>query len=235
MTTTEKPRTIRSFVLRAGRMTDAQEKAFGELWETYGLVCQHKRLDLESAFGRVAPVVLEIGFGMGDSLLAQAINEPERDFLGVEVHKPGVGRLMNEAKKAGVTNLRVLSEDAVEVLADGFGPQSLAGIQIYFPDPWHKKRHHKRRLIQSDFVDLLAHRVALGGFCHIATDWAAYAEWILEVFSQKAAWENTADDGGFVERPARRPVTKFETRGTRLGHDVFDVVYLRKASDQHLQ
>lgn len=230
----EKRRTVRSFVLRAGRMTDAQDKAYQTLWDEYGLVCQHHRLDLQAAFGRQAPVVLEIGFGMGDSLLQQAMAEPERDFLGVEVHKPGVGRLMNEAKKAGVRNLRVLCEDAVEVLSDGLGPQSLAGVQIYFPDPWHKKRHTKRRLVQPAFINLLAHRVTLGGFCHLATDWAPYAHWMLEVFSQSAAWENTSPDADFVPRPPRRPITKFETRGERLGHEVFDLVYLRKASDQHL-
>ena len=139
-----KKRTIRSFVLRAGRMTEAQDKAYQTLWDEYGLVCQHQRLDLRETFGRDAPVVFEIGFGMGDSLLSQALNEPNCDFVGVEVHKPGVGRLMNEAKKAGVTNLRVICEDAVEVLSDGLGPQSLEGVQIYFPDPWHKKRHHKQ-------------------------------------------------------------------------------------------
>ena len=171
---------------------------------------------------------------MGDSLLNQAINEPHRDFLGVEVHKPGVGRLMNEAKKAGVTNLRVICEDAVEVLADGLSPQSLEGVQIYFPDPWHKKRHHKRRIIQPNFINLLAHRVRLGGFCHLATDWAPYAEWMVQFFSQSAAWHNTSEDGSFVPRPDRRPITKFETRGERLGHAVFDLVYERKASDQHL-
>ena len=229
-----KKRTIRSFVLRAGRMTEAQDKAYQTLWDEYGLVCQHQRLDLRETFGRDAPVVFEIGFGMGDSLLSQVLNEPGRDFVGVEVHKPGVGRLMNEAKKAGVTNLRVICEDAVEVLSDGLGPQSLEGVQIYFPDPWHKKRHHKRRLVQLKFINLLAHRVRLGGFCHLATDWAPYAEWMVEMFSQTAAWHNTSENGDFVPRPARRPITKFETRGERLGHEVFDLVYERKASDQHL-
>ena len=229
-----KKRTIRSFVLRAGRMTEAQDKAYQTLWDEYGLVCQHQRLDLRETFGRDAPVVFEIGFGMGDSLLSQALNEPGRDFVGVEVHKPGVGRLMNEAKKAGVTNLRVICEDAVDVLSDGLGPQSLEGVQIYFPDPWHKKRHHKRRLVQLKFINLLAHRVRLGGFCHLATDWAPYAEWMVEMFSQTATWHNTSENGDFVPRPARRPITKFETRGERLGHEVFDLVYERKASDQHL-
>ncbi len=229
-----KKRTIRSFVLRAGRMTEAQDKAYQNLWDEYGLVCQHQQLDLRETFGRDAPVVFEIGFGMGDSLLSQALNEPDRDFVGVEVHKPGVGRLMNEAKKAGVMNLRVICEDAVEVFSDGLGPQSLEGVQIYFPDPWHKKRHHKRRLVQLKFINLLAYRVRLGGFCHLVTDWAPYAEWMVEMFSQTADWHNTSETGNFVPRPARRPITKFETRGERLGHEVFDLVYERKASDQHL-
>ena len=228
-----KKRTIRSFVLRAGRMTEAQDKAYQTLWDEYGLVCQHQRLDFRETFGRDAPVLFEIGFGMGDSLLSQALNEPGRDFVGVEVHKPGVGRLMNEAKKAGITNLRVICEDAVDVVSDGLGPQSLEGVQIYFPDPWHKKRHHKRRLVQLKFINLLAHRVRLGGFCHLATDWAPYAEWMVEMFSQTAAWHNTSENGDFVPRPARRPITKFETRGERLGHEVFDLVFERKASDQH--
>ena len=229
-----KKRTTRSYVLRAGRMTEAQDKAYQTLWDEYGLVCQHQQLGLRETFGRDAPVVFEIGFGMGDSLLSQALSEPDRDFVGVEVHKPGVGRLMNEAKKAGVTNLRVICEDAVEVLSDGLGPQSLEGVQIYFPDPWHKKRHYKRRLVQLQFINLMAHRVRLGGFCHLATDWAPYAEWMVEMFSQTATWQNTSENGDFVPRPARRPITKFETRGERLGHEVFDLVYERKASDQHL-
>ena len=220
--------------MRAGRMTEAQDKAYQTLWDEYGLVCQHQRLDFRETFGREAPVVFEIGFGMGDSLLSQALNEPGRDFVGAEVHKPGVGRLMNEAKKAGVTNLRVICEDAVEVLSDGLGPQSLEGVQIYFPDPWHKKRHYKRRLVQRKFINLLAHRVRVGGFCHLATDWAPYAEWMVEMFSQTATWHNTSENGDFVPRPARRPITKFEARGERLGHEVFDLVYERKASDQHL-
>ena len=229
-----KKRTIRSFVLRPGRMTDAQKRSYQTLWDEYGLVCNHRLLNVRKIFGRKAPVVLEIGFGMGDSLLRQTLNEPDRDFIGVEVHKPGVGRLMNQAKKAGATNLRVICEDAVDVLSGGFGPQSLEGVQIYFPDPWYKKRHHKRRIVQPDFTSLLAHRVRLGGFCHLATDWAPYAKWIVEIFSQSAAWHNTSEAGDFVPRPERRPITKFETRGERLGHNVFDLLYQRKASDQHL-
>ena len=161
-------------------------------------------------------------------------NGPQPGPVRIHVVKPGVGRLMNEAKKASVTNLRVICEDAVEVLSDGLSPQSLEGIQIYFPDPWHKKRHHKRRIIQPSFINLLAHRVRLGGFCHLATDWAPYAEWMLQIFSQSATWHNTSEDGSFVPRPDRRPITKFETRGERLGHAVFDLVYERNASDQHL-
>ena len=227
-------RTIRSFVVRAGRMTDAQERAFAEQWETYGVVCQGRRLALETLFPTIQPTVLEIGFGMGDSLLSQAILEPHRNFIGIEVHKPGIGRLMNEAAKAGVQNLRILCEDAVDVLSDGLGPSSLAGVQIYFPDPWHKKRHHKRRLIQSALVDVLAHRVGLGGFCHLATDWAPYAEWIVGIFARSAAWHNESPETDYVDRPERRPVTKFERRGLGLGHEVFDLLYTRKASDQHL-
>ena len=218
-------------MLRPGRMTEAQHRAYEILWDEYGLVCDHRLLDLQKIFGRQAPVVFEIGFGMGDSLLRQTIHEPNFDFIGVEVYKPGVGRLMNEAKKAGVNNLRVICEDAVEVLSGGLRPQSLEGVQIYFPDPWHKKRHHKRRIVQPDFVSLLAHRVRLGGFCHLATDWAPYAEWMVDMFSQSAAWRNTSEAGNFVMRPERRPVTKFETRGKRLGHDVFDLLYQRKVSD----
>lgn len=233
-TETRARRTVRSFVLRQGRMTSAQQSAYGRLWDTYGLVCQHQRLDLEAAFGRTAPKVVEIGFGMGDSLIAQALAEPMTDFIGIEVHKPGVGRLMNEAHKAGLKNVRVLCEDAVEVLSDGMAPQALDGVQIYFPDPWHKSRHHKRRLIQPALVDLLAHRVRIGGFCHLATDWAPYADWMLEIFAGSSAWENRSADGGFVPRPARRPITKFEQRGERLGHAVFDLMYTRRASDQHL-
>ncbi|HAN81113.1 MAG: tRNA (guanosine(46)-N7)-methyltransferase TrmB [Gammaproteobacteria bacterium] len=229
-----KKRTIRSFVLRPGRMTDAQNRSYLTLWGEYGVVYNHGLLDLRKIFGRKAPIVLEIGFGMGDSLLRQTLNEPDRDFIGVEVHKPGVGRLMNEAKKAGVTNLRVICEDAVEVLSGGVGPQSLEGVQIYFPDPWHKKRHHKRRIVQPDFINLLAHRVRLGGFCHLATDWVSYAEWMVEMFNQSATWHNTSETEDFVPRPERRPITKFETRGERLGHDVFDLLYQRKRSDQHL-
>ena len=227
-------RTIRSFVVRAGRMTDAQERAFAALWAEYGLVCQGRRFQLETLFPTPQPTVLEIGFGMGDSLLMQAAADPDRNFIGIEVHKPGVGRLMNEASKLGIQNLRVVCEDAVDVLADGFGPSSLAGVQIYFPDPWHKKRHHKRRLIQSEFIDLLAHRVALGGFCHLATDWAPYAEWILGVFARSAAWHNESPEADYVPRPERRPITKFERRGQGLGHAVFDLLYTRKASEQHL-
>lgn len=215
-------------------MTDAQNKAYRMLWDEYGVEFCHRELDMDSEFGRKAPLILEIGFGMGDSLLAQAIHEPEHNFLGIEVHKPGVGRLMNEAKKSGVSNLRVICEDAVGVLADAFAPQSLEGIQIYFPDPWHKKRHHKRRIIQPDFINVLARRVRLGGFCHLATDWAPYAESMLQIFSRSPAWQNISENGGYVLRPERRPITKFETRGEKLGHNVFDLAFKAIVSDKHL-
>ena len=224
-----KRRTIRSFVLRPGRMTDAQNRSYHTLWGEYGLVCNHGLLDVRKIFGRTAPIVLEIGFGMGDSLLRQTLNEPDRDFIGVEVHKPGVGRLMNEAKRAGVTNLRVICEDAVEVLSGGLCPQSLDGVQIYFPDPWHKKRHHKRRLIQPKLVHDLATLLRKDSYLHLATDWVPYAEHMFEVLDAEPLLMNaTGEPATVVPRPDHRPPTKFEVRGNRLGHIVHDLVYRKR-------
>ncbi len=221
-------RTIRSFVLRAGRMTKAQNNAYQMLWTQFGLECSSRQLDIDGVFGRKAPLILEIGFGMGDSLLSQALDEPDHNFLGVEVHKPGIGRLMNDAKKLGINNLRIICEDAVKVLADRLTQESLAGVQIYFPDPWPKTRHHKRRIIQPEFIKLLAHKVRLGGFCHLATDWTPYAEWMLDLFSQNSVWHNLSKKRGYVVRPQRRPITKFEMRGELLGHHVFDLLFEKK-------
>lgn len=234
MTEHTRKRVIRSFVLRTGRMTDSQNKGYQTLWDEFGIEFSHRQLDIDEIFGRKAPLILEIGFGMGDSLLTQAIQEPERNFLGIEVHKPGVGRLMNEVKKAGVSNLKIMCEDAVEVLTDALPSRSLEGVQIYFPDPWHKKRHHKRRIIQPDLIKFLANRVRIGGFCHLATDWEPYATWILESFSRHPAWQNISNDSRYVSRPKRRPITKFEIRGEKLGHNIFDLVFKAKASDKHL-
>ena len=225
---------IRSFVLRARRMTNSQNKGYQTLWDEYGIEFSDHQLDIDYIFGRKAPLILEIGFGMGDSLLTQALLEPERNFLGIEVHKPGVGRLMNEAKKAGVSNLKIMCEDAVEVLAYGLPSRSLEGVQIYFPDPWHKKRHHKRRIIQPDFIKFLADRVGIGGFCHLATDWEPYAVWMLELFSRNPVWQNISNDSRYASRPDRRPITKFEIRGAKLGHNIFDLVFKAKALDKQL-
>lgn len=220
-------REIKSFVRREGRMTEAQKRAFEQLWSRYGLEHSGARLDLTAIFGRAAPRILEIGFGNGDHLLARAIAEPQHDFLGAEVHRPGVGRLMHLAQAAGLSNLRVICHDAVELLRDGLAEGALWQAVIQFPDPWHKKRHHKRRLIQPPFAQLLASRLCAGGELQLATDWAEYAAHMLLVLNAEPALRNQAADGGYVLRPATRLKTKFEARGERLGHEVFDLQYRR--------
>jgi tRNA (guanine-N7-)-methyltransferase len=220
-------REIRSFVRREGRMTDSQRRALEELWPRYGIEPPAATLDLASAFGRAAPVVLEIGFGDGAHLLARAAAEPGKNFFGVEVHRPGVGRVLNRVAAAALGNVRVATVDAVEVLRDWISPGALAEIVIYFPDPWPKKRHHKRRLVQPVFVALAASRLAHGGLLRLATDWAPYAEHMRLTLDAEAALRNTATDGPWVARPGERPPTRFETRGQRLGHAVFDLGYAR--------
>lgn len=220
-------REIRSFVRREGRLTPSQKRALDELWPRYGIEEPTRPLDLTALFGRSAPVVLEIGFGNGAQLLARAHAEPDKDFLGVEVHRPGVGRVLNQAEAAGIRNLRVACADAVQVLQGGLSEQSLDEILIYFPDPWPKKRHHKRRLVQPQFARLAASRLKLGGWLRLATDWADYAVQMSRVLNADPLLKNIAPDGGFVARPAERAVTKFEMRGTRLGHAVFDLQYRR--------
>lgn len=219
-------RTVRSFVRREGRLTPGQSKALELHWPRYGIEPPAAALDLAVVFGRTAPVVVEIGFGNGDHLLARAQAEPERDFLGIEVHRPGVGRLLHHAAAASVGNLKVACADAVEVIRDWLAPASLSEIQILFPDPWHKKRHHKRRLVQPAFAALLASRLAPGGRLHLATDWANYAEQMRDVLNADPALRNLVPDAGFSAREGRA-VTKFEARGTRLGHAVFDLEYRR--------
>lgn len=222
-------REIRSFVRREGRMTDSQKRAIEDLWPRYGVdpPGSRPRPLLRELFGRDAPVVLEIGFGNGEHLLARAQAEPEKDFLGVEVHRPGVGRVLNRAEAAGLRNLRVACHDAVEVLRDWLPERALAEIVVYFPDPWPKKRHHKRRLVQPAFAQLAASRLAEGGLLKLATDWADYARHMREVLDAEPLLRNTAAAAGFVARPAERPTTRFEARGQRLGHEVFDLVYRR--------
>ena len=223
-------RSIRSFVIRAGRATAAQERALTDLWPIYGVEFSAHPLDLDALFGRIAPRMLEIGFGAGEALLGFAQANPEYDCIGVEVHRPGVGRVLLGSHAAGLRNLRVVNHDAVEVLQQQLPPASISLVHIFFPDPWPKKRHHKRRLIQPPFVELLARVVAANGTLRLATDWAPYAQQMREVLDASAAFENVAGDEGYVARTAARPLTRFERRGQRLGHDVWDLEYRRRAS-----
>ena len=217
---------IRSYVLRAGRVGSGQARALAELGPRFALPYQPGLLDLDAVFGRVAPRVLEIGFGMGDGLTETAAAHPEIDYIGVEVHTPGVGALLKQIGERGLGNVRVIQHDAVEVLTAMLAPSTLAGIHIFFPDPWHKKRHHKRRLIQAPLVHLLASRLVPGGYIHLATDWEDYAEQMLAVLGAEAQLENTA--AAYAPRPETRPLTKFEQRGIRLGHGVWDLVFRRR-------
>ena len=219
-------RTIRSFVLRAGRMGTGQARALAELGPRFVIPSQAEPLDLDAAFGRGAPKILEIGFGMGDSTAKIAAAHPENDYLGIEVHTPGVGALLKRIGELGLTNLRIVQHDAVEVLEHMIPDASLDGAHIFFPDPWHKKRHHKRRLIQPPFVALLARKLKPGAYLHLATDWEDYARQMLGVLSAEAHLENTAPD--YAPRPEYRPLTKFENRGLRLGHGVWDLVFRRR-------
>ncbi len=217
---------IRSYVLRAGRVGSGQARALAELGPRYLLPYQSSLLDLDVVYGRSAPKILEIGFGMGEGLAELAAAHPENDYLGVEVHTPGVGALLKLVGERGLDNVRVIQHDAVEVLTHMLAPGSLAGVHIFFPDPWHKKRHNKRRLIQSPFVRLLAGRIAPGGYLHLATDWEDYALQMLEVLSAEPELASTAD--GFSARPDTRPLTKFEQRGLRLGHGVWDLLFRKR-------
>jgi tRNA (guanine-N7-)-methyltransferase len=219
-------RAIRSFVLRQGRLSPAQQRALDQLFPRYGLAYRPAPLDYPTVFGRTAPAVLEIGCGMGETTAAIAAAQPATDFLGVEVHGPGVGALLNRIDAAQLANLRIIRHDAVEVVRDMIPRDSLAGVHVYFPDPWPKKRHHKRRLLQPPFIRSLAQRIASGGYLHVATDWAEYADAVLTALREEPLLANTVD--GFAARPSWRPRTKFETRGERLGHAVFDLVFVRR-------
>lgn len=218
---------IRSYVLRQGRVSNAQQRHYDEGMPRWGIPYAAAPLDYAAVFGRKAPVVLEIGCGMGETTATIAAQHPENDFIGIEVHTPGVGSLLKEIATRNLSNLRVIQHDAVEVVRDMIPPGSLAGIHIYFPDPWPKKRHHKRRLIQPPFVHQLALRLVPGGYLHCATDWEEYAQQMLEVLSAELLLENTA--AGFAPRPEWRPQTKFEQRGLRLGHGVWDVLFRRRS------
>jgi tRNA (guanine-N7-)-methyltransferase len=217
---------VRSFVVRAGRLGPGQQRALAELGPAYVIPYVPERTDFAAIFGRRAPLVVEIGFGMGDATAAIAQALPGTDFVGIEVHTPGVGALLKRIGEGGLTNLRVIQHDAVEVLLHMVGDATLAGVHVFFPDPWHKKRHNKRRLIQPALVQLIASRLAPGGRLHCATDWQPYAEQMLEVLSGEPLLVNTVD--GYAARPDYRPLTKFENRGLRLGHGVWDLVFVRR-------
>lgn len=220
-----KKKPVRSYVLRTGRMTEGQQQAFAKYWPQYGLSLHRGKLNPGEQFGRQAPLVLEIGFGMGDSLFQMARDEPDKDFIGIEVHTPGVGRLINRAGLAGLTNIKVYLADALDVLEDCINDASLSRLQLYFPDPWHKRKHHKRRIVSAAFVQQAWHKLQVGGVVHLATDWQPYAQQMLEVMEHAEGFRNLAGTAGFAKRPAYRPVTKFESRGERLGHGVWDLLF----------
>jgi tRNA (guanine-N7-)-methyltransferase len=222
-------RRIRSFVLREGRMTPAQQRAFEAHWARFGIDYSGKPQDFDAHFGRRAPYVLEIGFGNGEALAWASEHDPARDYIGVEVHGPGVGRLMNALAARQASNVRLYKHDAVEVLENEIAPAALAEVRLWFPDPWHKKRHNKRRIVQADFVAMLATRVAPGGLLHLATDWEPYAQHMLEVMEAAPAWRNQQGAGRFADKPAWRIETHFERRGLKLGHSVWDLLYVRTA------
>ena len=224
LTELQKPRAIKSFVLRQGRMTLGQNVALEQLWPIFGLDPAQTFYAMDT-FGREGPLVLEIGFGNGESLVEMARVEPEADFLGIEVHRPGVGHLLLKAQQLGLQNIRVYCADAVEILRNRIPAGSLGRVQIFFPDPWPKKRHHKRRLVNAEFLALVVERLKPGGVLHCATDWEDYAEQMLASFEATVSLRNQAGEGRFAERPASRPLTKFELRGQGLGHGVWDLLF----------
>ena len=224
MTVTHRP--IRSFVLRQGRVSNAQQRAHDTLLPRYGIPFSPGAIDLDRTFGRNAPKILEIGFGMGETTAEIAAGHPGNDYLGIEVHTPGVGGLLKRIAELGLDNVRIIQHDAVEVLTHMISPSTLDGAHIFFPDPWPKKRHHKRRLIQPPFIALLVERMKPGAYLHVATDWQEYAEQVLAVLAAEPRLLNTAD--GYAPRPDYRPQTKFESRGIKLGHGVWDIVFRKR-------
>lgn len=220
-------RKVRSFVRREGRMTKRQENAIASLWSRFGLNHGDGLIDPQQVFGRCAPLVVEIGFGMGKSLVEMARSHPEKDYIGIEVHRAGVGSCLADAEEAGLTNLRLYEHDAVEILRDCLAPASINELLLFFPDPWHKKRHNKRRIVQPEFVQKVRSALAIAGHWHMATDWQEYAEQMLEVMTSAPGFANTSATGDYVPRPDYRPLTKFEQRGQRLGHGVWDLIFTR--------
>ncbi len=225
----EHPRAIKSFVIRSGRMTPGQEKAYEELWAHYGVEADKQLIDFTQLFNRQAPVIVEIGFGMGDSLLKMAQNHPENNYLGIEVHKPGVGRLLANISEHSLGNLKLMKFDAVEVLKNQIADNSLSAVYLFFPDPWHKTRHQKRRIVQDDFIQLIRKKLAPHGQFHMATDWEHYAKQMLKTMQQAPGFINCAADNDYIPRPEHRPITKFERRGARLGHGVWDILFKKTA------
>lgn len=220
-------RHIRSFTLRQGRLTDGQQKALETLWPIYGLDA-NQLFDKQAIFGRDAPVILEIGFGDGESLAQMAAEQADKDFLGIEVHRPGVGHLLLKLKDRGLSNVRIYNADAIEVLSRNIADAGLAGINLFFPDPWPKKRHHKRRIVNPGFMGLAIRKLQRGGIFHAATDWEDYARHMLSVLEQCPELENRGEGNDYSSRPSHRPLTKFESRGHRLGHGVWDLIYSRR-------
>ncbi|MER2472671.1 tRNA (guanosine(46)-N7)-methyltransferase TrmB [Photorhabdus laumondii] len=220
-------RRVRSFVRRQGRLTNRQQQALDNLWPKIGVEYQAEKLELGTLFGREAPVVLEIGFGMGASLVTMASQNPEKDFLGIEVHVPGVGACLASAEDENIGNLRVMCHDAIEVLENMIPDNRLEMVQLFFPDPWHKARHNKRRIVQPPFAELIKSKLKVGGVFHMATDWQPYAEHMLEVMNGVDNYLNLSENGDYVPRPSSRPITKFELRGQRLGHGVWDIMFKR--------
>lgn len=220
-------RTIKSFVMRSGRITEGQRRGLEQGWPLFGLQLADGLQDFDQVFGRSAPRTLEIGFGMGQSTLAMAKAALEQDFIAIEVYKPGVGALLSGMLNEGLSNIRLYQEDAIEVLRVAVPDASLDRVLLFFPDPWHKTRHHKRRIVRPTFAELVASKLKAGGLLHMATDWFPYAEHMREVMAAAPGFANLAKDGGFVPRPAERPLTKFERRGERLGHGVWDLMYRR--------
>ena len=225
MTEVKYLRKIQSFVRRAGRISKAQAIGLNELWNDYGVNLNEKKLDFNKLFLSKNNVTLEVGFGNGDSLLEMAIDQPNQNFLGVEVYEAGVGRLINEANKNKLSNLKIIKDDAVEVLTNNILDNSISNFQLFFPDPWHKKKHHKRRIVQISFLDLLSKKLKKDGVVHIATDWENYAEHIMELLESHSHFKNCAGDHMYSLRPKNRPLTKFENRGQKLGHGVWDIIF----------
>lgn len=222
----EKPRrTIKSFILRQGRLTHGQQRALDEQWPVFGIDYEAQPLDLATLFGNDNPVVLEIGFGNGESLLQMAAENPEQNFIGIEVHRPGVGHLLHLIQEQGIQNLRVMNHDAIDILQNQIPEHSLSRIQLYFPDPWHKKKHNKRRIVQPAFLDTLASLLKEDGQIHFATDWEHYAEHMMATLEAHAKFINTHKKQQFSPKPDYRPITKFERRGQRLGHGVWDLIF----------